>query len=771
MGLYAKLVLLLAGLFLLGTAAVIAFIYVSESRQIEQAGLTRAETLNRATFEALYASMRQGGGRQGNRAVIERLRQIEDIAELRLVQGEPVARQFGMATDMQPQDELDRRALAGETVRAVEDTDGYRVVRYVTPLFVQPECQRCHQAQVGEVNGAISVRISLQTYDQALQRRRDVLLLSVAGGLLSLGLVTFFALRRLVLRPLQEVQRGAEALARGELSHRLDLSTGDEMEMLARAFNEMAGQLQEVYANLEEKVRERTHTLMALNAVLSATSTSLDIDEVYRAFAHEIGQVVDFDRSSIILISASGEEAQVVAAYTWNGTEMGRGWKGPIRNTGVEWMVKHRRARIDADIEALPDEWADKKRLLSEGIRSRILVPIVSRGEVIGILGFGSRRVNAYSEKDLERLTPIADQLAVALENARLYEAEKRRAAHLALLNEVGREVLVSLRVDELLRRVADAVWRRFGYYNVGILLLDQESGELVPRAMAGLAREVIPEDVQIPVGRGIMGHVAATGKTHLANDVTRDPYYYGLPGLETRAELCVPIRPPAPPKLGGTGGGGEVIGVLNVESRERGAFDEMDVRVMEILADQLAAALENARLYEETRRLAVTDPLTGLSNRRVFQERLGDELRRARRYNHPLSVIMADIDHFKHYNDTHGHLAGDEVLQALAGLLRANVRDTDLVARYGGEEFVVLLPETSREGALAVAEKIRAAVAAHAFPHRETQPGGCLTISLGVATFPEDLKEPAALIRHADKALYRAKALGRNQVCAGESL
>ncbi len=169
--------------------------------------------------------------------------------------------------------------------------------------------------------------------------------------------------------------------------------------------------------------------------------------------------------------------------------------------------------------------------------------------------------------------------------------------------------------------------------------------------------------------------------------------------------------------------------------------------------------------LTERLKELAITDGLTGLYNSRYFYERLGSEVDRAARYNHQCSFIMADIDHFKHYNDTNGHLEGDNVLRRVALCIKGGMRAQDIAVRYGGEEFSVILPETDKKEALAVAERIRQNVLGEAFLHEEKQPGGALTISLGVASFPEDGETPKGLIASADKALYKAKDAGRNRV------
>lgn len=175
------------------------------------------------------------------------------------------------------------------------------------------------------------------------------------------------------------------------------------------------------------------------------------------------------------------------------------------------------------------------------------------------------------------------------------------------------------------------------------------------------------------------------------------------------------------------------------------------------------------AKANRQLERLAVTDGLTGLFNHRHFQEVLSHEVRRADRAAHRLSVVMIDVDHFKHYNDTHGHPAGDELLRELSFLLASNLRATDIVARYGGEEFVLLLMDCDRPSGLATAEKLRALVEAHPFEHSDEQPLGRLTISVGVAFYPDDSGSPGDLIFAADQALYRSKRAGRNRVTGTE--
>ncbi|GAB4171424.1 MAG: hypothetical protein Kow00108_05900 [Calditrichia bacterium] len=199
----------------------------------------------------------------------------------------------------------------------------------------------------------------------------------------------------------------------------------------------------------------------------------------------------------------------------------------------------------------------------------------------------------------------------------------------------------------------------------------------------------------------------------------------------------------------------------------------DFDKQLLTILIETSKVVYENISLIQILQKLylkagqdAITDPLTGIYNYRFFINQLLREINRAQRYKIPVSLAMLDIDYFKHYNDNFGHLAGDFVLRTVTHILTENTRISDIVARYGGEEFVVILPEASKEEAFKLADKLRKMIEMHQFPNEEHMPNGNLTISIGVASFPEDATIPEKLIKAADTALYDAKNSGRNRVC-----
>jgi diguanylate cyclase (GGDEF)-like protein len=206
--------------------------------------------------------------------------------------------------------------------------------------------------------------------------------------------------------------------------------------------------------------------------------------------------------------------------------------------------------------------------------------------------------------------------------------------------------------------------------------------------------------------------------------------------------------------------------GVLRLDSARPGAYNQDDLRFLDVLLDLVATALMNAKLFAQTQRLASTDGLTGLALRRPFLEHLARELTRAGRGRDEVSLLMLDVDHFKDYNDTYGHRAGDMVLKAIADVLRQVVPPDGLAARYGGEEFAILLPETNKEGAVCLAERVLAVVNQQPFKYEDRTYN--VTVSAGVATTcGEQEITPVELIRRADERLYQAKHEGRNRVAS----
>jgi len=193
--------------------------------------------------------------------------------------------------------------------------------------------------------------------------------------------------------------------------------------------------------------------------------------------------------------------------------------------------------------------------------------------------------------------------------------------------------------------------------------------------------------------------------------------------------------------------------------------FTEADFEIFHILVNIISISIGNSHMFQEIKTLSLTDAMTGLHNYRYFEDRLKEELNRAKRHKKNVSLMIMDIDHFKNYNDTLGHQAGDEVLRTIGKVLRETIRDEDIVARYGGEEFCIILPGIEKKGIPILGERVRKKIETEKFFKEEVQPGGQVTISIGTSTFPEDASDYRTLVENADKALYQAKNAGRNQI------
>jgi diguanylate cyclase (GGDEF)-like protein len=294
------------------------------------------------------------------------------------------------------------------------------------------------------------------------------------------------------------------------------------------------------------------------------------------------------------------------------------------------------------------------------------------------------------------------------------------------------------------------------------VTLAEDREGRIVHRVARVLGAEdgnptAVLEGLEFKDDTGLVASAVRLGSSLPAKeiDVSKAPVFDSATRLRGLASLrVIPLRTAQ-----------KVLGAVVLGARRAGAYGPEAVRQLEVVAMQAAESIYRARLFEQTERLATTDGLTGLLNHRTFQGRLDEHVAHAQRYGKRLSLILCDIDHFKSVNDTHGHPVGDLVLKAVARTLAKEARATDLVARYGGEEFAVVMPETDAAGALVIAERIRERVGKLAL---ETEQGRLqVTMSLGVATLPDDGDKKGALVERADACLYHAKRNGRNRTVA----
>jgi diguanylate cyclase (GGDEF)-like protein len=392
--------------------------------------------------------------------------------------------------------------------------------------------------------------------------------------------------------------------------------------------------------------------------------------------------------------------------------------------------------------------------------RSELDIPLIFHGTVLGVLNVQSVRKNAFKRNDIQFMKILSNQIGVALHNSQVL-------AQMDLLQDIGMKLVSIKNPVELFALIVAETRQRLHYDSCAILevsgdhLVFKASSEEFPKELIGL---------QIPIGKGITGRCALEKKVVNIGDIRLYPDYIRSGILDIRSEIACPVISE-----------GELLGVLTVESKNENAFNEDDIRLLSILSLQVAVGMRNARMYAEIEKMAVTDPLTGLYNYRYFYQRLGAELARSQRYQHPLSIIMIDLDDFKKINDHCGHLCGDRVLRETAQAIRTNIRrydepmilkgaELDIVSRYGGEEFIIIQPDTPLAGGVVCAERLRKMLETEigpcsGLPCNENSPQR-VTGSFGVAAFlANDTIE--SIVKRADTAMYQAKEQGRNRVIA----
>lgn len=380
-------------------------------------------------------------------------------------------------------------------------------------------------------------------------------------------------------------------------------------------------------------------------------------------------------------------------------------------------------------------------------------VPMLAGEKLVGVLAIGDANPQRkYNDDDIRLLSLFAQQATIALTNARLFANAQQRAEEAETLRQASAIVASTLKQEKALRLILEQLSLVVPYDSASILLFNGKELELVEGR--GFSRQTSPLGLRIALNQNQPGALVFKQKKPLVvkNMSFEFPSFLKVTDKTIQSWIGVPLTFK-----------NRTIGILSLDSLQANRYTSNHAQLASAFAAQVAVALENARLFEEIQKIAMTDPLTSLFNRRKFFELADHEFERARRYQHPLSLIMMDIDFFKHVNDTFGHAAGDLVLKFIADKYQNSTRSVDILGRYGGEEFVILMPETTAEEAKMTAERLRLLIAYSPIQYGDKSIN--ITLSFGVVELDAGCKNTEELLNRSDQALYYSKKTGRNRV------
>jgi diguanylate cyclase (GGDEF)-like protein len=533
------------------------------------------------------------------------------------------------------------------------------------------------------------------------------------------------------------VRRGGQVLGLIYARNKPGGFTAEDVRTLTALAGAAAVTLENIRLYAQE--RERRVLNESLREVSRTLLTTLTEDSALAAVLDQMWRVVRYRAASAMVVE--GDRLRVAASRGGDADV-----SFPLENAGaILGIIESRQLGVLSDVSSLPEM----------GMQSRggaIVAPLLARGQALGAFIVAFDEDHAPVLRDGQLVTAFADHAALFLEAGAVLRRERQARARTAAVARITRLAASRHEPESLLQAVAPELLAASGAERAVLYLSHARNAVLIPVGSAGVAS---PEEERV---------------RELRLDMTSGPLE-GLFDGPGAVFFEAPMNPP-PGSITPFEGTRSLL-IVRLHSREEtlGAVllawvtkprpvDGGLVDFLKDVAQQVALGVENARLFAALSQMASTDELTQLANRRRFTETLRLEVARVRRVGAPLSLVLGDLDHLKRINDTHGHPAGDAAIRHAADAFRRGRRETDLAARLGGEEFALLLPSTDRAGAARAAERIRADLAGSLVPGI-----GTVTVSLGVATLPDDAGSEEELVRVADERLYAAKAAGRNCV------
>jgi diguanylate cyclase (GGDEF)-like protein len=391
-----------------------------------------------------------------------------------------------------------------------------------------------------------------------------------------------------------------------------------------------------------------------------------------------------------------------------------------------------------------------------QNIKSAYFFPIFMGGAIEGIIGIYDKQ---FSSEDMRIMNAFKDYIQLNLENQHLRTSiNKAKAADSGSNSLVGfSDSLYNIRdKDSLLNTLLEKTLHMLEAEQGSLMLMDPDTSELVVEARRSYD-DTVQAKMRLKANEGIAGQVLENGGPLLVADIEEDPRIKqgSRPRYKTKSFISVPIKIE-----------NKFSGVINISDKIKGhSFDDSDLNVIQSIINSATVAIERSLLYkraEVLQKLSITDHLTGIYNRRYLNRRLSEEITRYNRYKHSFSFMMLDMDKFKEYNDTYGHIPGDNLIREVASVLDKSLRTIDIAARFGGDEFVAIFPQTSKIDAIQITNRLKEKIDEALGQHNVDVP---LSVSMGLATFPDDANSIMELIEKTDQALYLAKKAGGNRV------